>query len=265
MRDRQRLFASIDNFDHKAFAAADLGFVWAANTNVVPSSMWMTLQAFRDPALLARIRAELTANVDAAAISELELDSANLDNLNLMQSVYAKVLRLYVQAYSVRYTGEKQLQVNDWIVPRRSIILASTTEAAMDPTFWNTKAGAHLVHTFWAERFLVHPDNPTSGPMAKPPMTARTGSPKPFGTQPKFSLAGTTGWWFPYGGGPRQCIGRAFSKRAMIGACAAMVSFFDIEILASEKDLGLDPKFYGLGGQGLVGKVRFRIRRRRLE
>lgn len=61
--------------------------------------------------------------------------------------------------------------------------------------------------------------------------------------------------WLPYGGGPRECIGRAFSKRAIIAAGAMMVTSFEMEILVDEKALGMDPKIYGLGGQQPMGKV----------
>lgn len=59
-----------------------------------------------------------------------------------------------------------------------------------------------------------------------------------------------------------MCMGRAFSKRAIIAASAMMVTLFEVEILADEKALRMDPKFYGLGGQQPIGRVPFRIRKR---
>ena len=138
----------------------------------------------------------------------------------------------------------------------------------MDSTLWNTKDGEHPVDTFWADRFLEYPGDPSSGPIKKKEregsQPAKQSSFDTVDNEPKFSLAGTNGVWVPYGGGPRVCIGRTVSKRAMIAASAMMVALFDVEILADEKALQMDPKLYGLGGQLPVGQVPFRIRKRRI-
>ncbi|KAL9128893.1 MAG: hypothetical protein Q9217_002515 [Psora testacea] len=268
MRERHGphgIFASVDNFNQDSCAASDLGFIWAATTNLVPSAMWSTLETFKDPSLLARVRAEIKACCccNPTALSEGRFDSQlTIQALPLMQSIYAETLRLRVRAYAARYTDREQIRLNEWIFPKESILLVSTTPAHIDQTFWNTKGGAHPVDRFWSDRFLVYPNDPLSGPLAEPMKQPTTPSPSD-ATAPKFSLAGTNGSWFPYGGGPRVCVGRAFSKRAIIAACAIMVIMFDIEILAEEKDLQMDPKFYGLGGQQPMGKVPFRIRRRK--
>ena len=44
-----------------------------------------------------------------------------------------------------------------------------------------------------------------------------------------------------------------------------MTTMFDLEIMADEKALAMNPKYFGLGGQLPVGAVPFRIRRRRIE
>lgn len=61
-----------------------------------------------------------------------------------------------------------------------------------------------------------------------------------------------------------MCIGRAFSKRAMDAASAMTVMLFDVGVLADEKALRMDPKFYGLGGQQPMGRVPFRSGKRRV-
>ena len=80
---------------------------------------------------------------------------------------------------------------------------------------------------------------------------------------PQYSTAGTEGMWIPYGGGTRACPGRFYSKHVMIAACAMMVTMFDMEILAGEDALKMNPMFYGFGGQHPIGKVAFRIRKKR--
>ncbi len=238
-----------------------------ANTNLVPSAMWCALEIFKDSSLLSRTRAELEDICLPNALSEAHFSSQTLVGLPLFQSIYAETLRLRVRAYAARYTDRSELQLNEWTFPRKSIILVSTTPAHMDSSVWNTRNGDYPVNVFWADRFLIYPNDPLSGPMTRkatgedsPPSSLLPGAT----TVPKFSLSGTNGIWLPYGGGPRVCIGRTFSKRAIITAAAMMISLFDVEILADEKALRMDPKFYGLGGQQPTGRVPFRIRKRNM-
>ncbi|TGO52383.1 hypothetical protein BCON_0142g00090 [Botryotinia convoluta] len=272
IRERQAeggIFATTDNFGEDARAACDLGFIWAANTNLVPSAMWTTLETFKDPSVLERVRNELSGTFhDNTPIHRTAFTASQLQTLPLLQSVYAETLRLRVRAYAARYTDRKAFCIKKWFFPKKSVILVSTTEAHMDESFWNTKSGMHPIDKFWADRFLVYEGDPTSGPQKKQPhsqvqsknMKASKSSP---GQGPKFSLSGTNGSWLPYGGGARACIGQTFSKRVMLAACAIMVTKFDVEILADEEALVMDPKFYGLGGQRPLGKIPFKIRRRK--
>ena len=229
--------------------------------------MWSALEIFKDAGLLSRARAELNASCSPTALSETNFSSKTLLALPLFQSIYAETLRLRTSAYAARYTDRSELQVNEWTIPEKSIILVSSTAAHTDPNVWNTKNDKHPVHQFWADRFLIHPNESASGPIVNQAATQVSSlSSLPYTnseTTPKFSLSGTNGIWLPYGGGPRMCVGRSFSKRAMIAASAILISLFDVEILADEKALEMDPKYYGLGGQHPMGKVPFRIRKRK--
>ncbi|KAF7876781.1 hypothetical protein EAF04_001864 [Stromatinia cepivora] len=267
IRERQGdggVFATTDN----ARAACDLGFIWAANTNLAPSAMWTALETFKDPLILERVRSELSGTFRQSSIRRAAFDASTLQTLPLLRSIYAETLRLRVRAYAARYTNRTAFSIKNWFLPKKSVILVSTTEAHMDESFWNTKSGMYPVDKFWADRFLVYDDDPTSGPQKKGPLSqlqpgdikASESSPA---KGPKFSLASTNGSWLPYGGGARACIGQTFSKRVMLAACAMMATEFDVQILADEEALGMDPKFYGLGGQRPVGKVPFKIRRKK--
>lgn len=228
--------------------------------------MWSTLETFKHASLLTRARAELEVSFSPAALSDANFSSQILVTLPLLQSIYAETLRLRVRAYAARYTDQSELQLNEWIFPKNSVLLVATTPSHMDSAVWNTKNGNHPVDTFWADRFLEYPGDPSSGPVKRPatqdgqqPALSPTNA---TATGPKFSMSGTNGIWIPYGGGPRVCVGRTFSKRAIIAASAFMIALFDVEILADDKALRMDPKFYGLGGQMPMGKVPFRIRKR---
>lgn len=60
-------------------------------------------------------------------------------------------------------------------------------------------------------------------------------------------MNGMRGSWIAYGGGTRACPGRHFAKWEIMMTCALIVSIFDVEILADEVALEMNPADYGLG------------------
>ena len=242
-----------------------LTFAESANTNIVPSAMWMIYETFRDPSLLARVRDQISQSFKTReeALS-IKFDVESKHSLPLIKSIYAEVLRLRIHVYCVRYTGKEELHINKWTIPKEKILLVATAPAQSDESFWNTKNGTHPLDTFWAERFLVYPNDPQSGPVKRQASANREDSfdSKESGRQPIFSLEGTEGLWIPYGGGTRSCPGRFFSKQVMVSLCVLMTTLFDLEILAGEKAGNMNPLFYGFGGQHPNDKIPFRIRKR---
>lgn len=228
--------------------------------------MWMILEVFKDKSILSRVRTELeTSFPNEDAILPMKFDNQTTQALPLLKSVYAETLRLRILVYALRHTGNQDLQINSWVLPRQKLVMVATGPAHRDPTFWNTKNGLYPVDKFWADRFLVYPNDHLSGPhLSTCPQTIENDAQKNTKDEaPKFSIEGTEGMWIPYGGGTRSCPGRFYSKHVMIAACAMMVTMFDMEILAKDDALKMNPLFYGFGGQHPIGKVPFRIRRRR--
>lgn len=254
------------------------------------------METFRDPSLLHRVRSELKSTFDAAAISRVEFDVDKLLKSPLLQSIYSETLRLRIQMYIMRYTDRNELRLHQWIFPKNSVVLVSTTTAQTDKEFWNTgKENNHPVDKFWADRFLVYPNDSYSGPCSRKAAAAQNSAnnekqwksssnlasvateSEPLGAttpaidnQPQFSLSGTNGHFIPYGGGPRICPGRHFAKRGIISACAIMATMFDVEILlpldgVDGKEFRMNSSFHGLGGQPPAGKVPFRIRKRQCD
>jgi cytochrome P450 len=224
-----------------------------------------------DPEVFYRVRNALKESFGSTVIAEVNFDIDKLLKVPLLESIYCETLRLRIQMYIMRYTDQNELRIDRWIFPKKSIVLVSTVPAHTDKRVWNTgDGGAHPVEKFWADRFLVYPDDPDSDPCRKaaaptkgeqvrpPHATASTGP-------PNFTLSGTSGHFIPCGGGPRSCSGRHFAKRRIIAACAIMTTMFDIEILADDNALAMDPAFHGLGAQSPIGKVPFRIRKRQGE
>ncbi|KAK8116328.1 cytochrome p450 domain-containing protein [Apiospora sp. TS-2023a] len=263
VRSRQKVLLAVDRQDDKALAAADLGLIWASVTNVVPSSMMCALHIFRSPGLCDRLRASLSDTVDA---SDGHIDMDKVLRKPLLSSVYAETLRLHLQAYVTRSSPHADVKLASWWLPKNRLCMVNTYASHMDAGFWNTRDGTYPVESFWAERFLIDPNDPKSGPVrhgipnsqytrpAAPPKTDQ-GNDEPF-----FSVEGLEGAWIPYGGGYAACPGRHFAKRIIFYTTSTLLSMFDVQILTDELDW--DSSSFGLGTQKPKQQIRFRIKKR---
>ncbi|KAI1456428.1 cytochrome P450 [Annulohypoxylon moriforme] len=245
-RERQGMFLKMDGFDYDAIASQDFGAIWAARNSITAAS-WAIFEIFRDPELLASVRRE----VDGCALTNtdggLRFDIDQLLRLPILQAVYAETLRLRMDFYIVRMPDRVVMNIQNWVIPRRKVIVTPTTVAHMDSKAWNTGINnEHPVDQFWIGRFLKYPSQPHDH------------------ASPKFSTKEFEGSWIPYGGGPRQCPGRHFAKRQILLTTALMVSLFDCEILEEGKDIQGDSTLMGFGSgvSSPTGKVPVKIRRR---
>jgi len=181
--------------------------------------------------------------------------------------VYAEVLRLRVEIQSVFYSDREDIQVNEWRFPKKSLLLVPTGPAHRDPDFWNTRDGEHPLDTFWADRFLVYPNDPLSGPRRKTAAALSKSEQDRIQNlidrgKPRFVSTGMADSYMPYGVGERTCPGRGFSRREIVAFCASIVNDFDIELLTTQKHFESSTTFYGLGTQRPLGSVPFKVRRR---
>ncbi|KAI1400296.1 cytochrome P450 [Hypoxylon fuscum] len=253
-RERQEMFLEMDGFDYAAIASEDFGAIWAVRNSITAAS-WAIFEIYRDPELLASVRAE----VDACAINcedgRIRFDVDQLLRLSVLQAVYAEILRLRMHFYIVRMSDRVDMNIRDWVIPRRKVVATPTTVAHMDSQVWSTGLKNECpVDQFWVGRFLKYPSKSDSG-NTKPHDSAFS---------PTFSTKEFEGSWIPYGGGPRQCPGRHFAKRQILLTTALMVSLFDCEILEEGRDIQEDftLKGFGSGVSHPAGKVPMRIRRR---
>lgn len=231
--------------------------------NTSPAALLAVWHIYKEPFLLQRIRTELHEQFGSQSIKDV--NPKELLDLHLLQSVYAETLRLYTEIYIMVSSSQADVGLGRWRLPKDSIGLLNSSLSHRDARFWSTKDGLHPVDSFWADRFLTDPDDPSSGPV-NPAVreelgikTARqhrwAGSGKPF-----FSTDGLEALWFPYGGGYSICPGRHLAKNVILSTCALLVNEFDIEFLTDT--LTFDKWRFGLGLGTPTNALPFRIERR---
>ena len=227
-------------------------------------ALWNIVEIFRDSELLARVRVELKA----ANLQGIPHDQymERVLSLPLLQSIHAELLRLRVQVQTIFSCDQHDIRVNEWRFPRKSLVVVPAGAAHRDSKVWNTKNGEHPLDQFWADRFLVHPDDPQSGPLknGESGRVTRTSEHTESPADPKRARFVTTGLsdsFIPWGIGERTCPGRGFARREIISVVAMMVEKFDIEILLSEQNFDMSGTYYGFGTQRPSRNIPFRIRR----
>jgi cytochrome P450 len=226
--------------------------------NVIIAAFWVAYEIFRDPKLLSRFRSDIASCADSSRPSGFNPEQ--LIRLPLLQSIWAETLRLRVHIFNSRQAGSKELNVNNWMIPKRSFMFVASTPAHFDCSAWNTGPnGKHPVDTFWADRFIVYPGDKSSGPNRQ----ISNGSK---GDAPYFQLdASMSGSWIPFGGGVNTCPGRQFAKREVLLTCATLASCFDIEIEQADAKLEMDWSTCGFGTLKPKRPVPFRMRKAHFE
>ena len=234
---RQLYMSKMHFMDAEATAAEDLGFMFASNANAVPATGWMSLFAFHDPQLLGRVRRDVEDSFVSGVAGEQsrKLDIDKLCSKPLLQSMYAECLRRNSGMLIGRTPRNGPFNLGKWLYPEGNLIMLSARAAAMNADIWNTGSpkDPRPLNEFWADRFVVYPDDPSSGPLKNPePRTEKL-------ERPEFSLRGLSGAWFPYGGGLLTCPGRHFAKNEIIAGLAVLVTSYDIELKVHH---GFDPQ-----------------------
>jgi Cytochrome P450 len=229
-------------------AASDLIFIFGLASNAIPATGWILmhlLDPFGDKTLLPRLMKELKSTVGP----DSKPDISKLIALPLLQSIFQEVLRLYTDVLIARDTNEDLVLPFDYgkksmLLRKGTVIMASSYIGHHDTNVWNDPPA----NEFYAERFLKH--NPETG-------------------KDVFSLAGTNGKLFPWGGGKSICPGRIFAKQEVLGAVAMILLKFKFESLGyidskGEGVLtfpGLTDAFVGSGIMANDGDVKVCIQR----
>ncbi|KAL8721387.1 MAG: hypothetical protein Q9225_001934 [Loekoesia sp. 1 TL-2023] len=276
MRSRHAYLPKIQHLgDADALASQDLGLLWAENANSIPAIFWMIYEALRQPGLVQKALDEVVASQAWCSIpSDPCVDIETLCSVPILQSLYAETLRLYTSLFSLRSAIYGDFKLDSFTIPKGELIAVDSRVSAMDNSIWNTGKTAttegetHPLDQFWAERFLMYPNRPGTGPLRADLSSPREVQTKAIthsdGDDCRFTTEGLAGAWTPYGGGSRQCPGRNFAKQEIIVGFALILSMLDIELICT-KNMGHvkpDIRYYGLGTLPPKGKIPFRMRRR---
>ena len=239
----------------------------SATANAIPAMGWMLLEVLQRPALLAKVREEISPFVSwhPSEPDQMVVEIDSLCSQTLVQSIYAEVLRFHNGTVINRVPRTSNFMIAGWHFPKDKPIMVSTYDTARDTSVWNqgTVNDPHPVYEFWPERFIVDPSNPFSGPVV-PDMAIqqRMTDAAPEKSSPRFTMDRTEGSWVPYGGGSRMCPGRHFAKKEIIVTMAMFLTAFEIELLDTGSGIENDMDYFMFGVMHPKGKVPARIRRR---
>lgn len=246
-RARQR-FYMFKGFASNAKASSDLGMIFGLSSNAIPASCWMLLHILDpngDKTLLLRVLAELETARRADGINVPALVS-----LPLFQSILQEILRLYTDVLVARDVhsdltlpldnGERNLRFH-----RGDLIMAPSWLGHRDSNVWNNPSP----DVFYAERFLKR--DPDTG-------------------EDVFTMTGTAGKFFPFGGGKTICPGRVFAKQEVMAAVATVLLNFDIQPASFVDGQGRETKrfprlgkgFQGAGVMAMEGDMMVRMKRK---
>lgn len=257
--------------------SSDVHRIYRANANSAHTVFWLVYETLRSTTATLGVRDAIrfAQAQESKSSSRIHFDFDSFCSSPLVQSLYAETLRLRSSVLVMRNLNRKDLVLDDWIVPRGTVAGVSTYDAHQSENVWNTgsEENPHPLTEFWAERFLVYPDDGNSGPL-KPKLLqpqhrttpSRSSSPvKPAAgaasdKAPYFSIDVLSGIWIPYGGGQNKCPGRHFAKQEILLTMATLFSYFDIELIGPAPIV--DWSSYGTGVLAPKGSVRFRIRKR---
>ncbi|KAK0264467.1 hypothetical protein LTS09_001946 [Friedmanniomyces endolithicus] len=270
------------NLTPRTGASLDLGLTFGLASNVIPATGWMLMHLLNpsaDPSILPRILKEL----HEAELPDGTLDIPVLVSQPLLQSLWTETLRLYLDALVTRNLTEDLLLPLDEdgkrVVRLRKgeNVFAPSWLGHHDPVTWSSP-GKVAANEFDAERFVVR--------------DAKIG-------RESFSVGGTAGKYFPFGGGRTVCPGSKFvlgrlicmapyrkrilaywyrvttgifAKQEALGALAMVLLRFDLEVLGfvdekkkpTEAFPGLARAFVGSAVVVPGGDVRVKLRRKQM-
>jgi cytochrome P450 len=154
---------------------------------------WTLWLLAKHPACLAKLRAELDDRLGNALP-----DKASVENLPWLRRVLSESLRLYPPAFRISRTCVQRCEIEGFIVEPGTEVIISQWSVQRSRRYY--EAPEKFLPERWTPEFQA--------------------------TLPRFA-------WFPFGGGPRTCIGDGFALMESSIVVSSMVQCFDLELPSS--------------------------------
>ncbi|MBV8859191.1 MAG: cytochrome P450 [Acidobacteria bacterium] len=156
---------------------------------------WTWYLLSQNPEVEARLHAELTE-----VLSGRPPTAEDLPRLRYTEMVFAESMRLYPPAWILGRRALEDYEVGGYSIPRGALVILSPYIMHRDPRFWPEP------ERFDPERFT---------PEAK-------------ASRPQFS-------YFPFGGGPRRCIGEGFAWMEGVLVVAALAQRWRLRLVPGQR------------------------------
>jgi len=176
-------------------------FLNAGHDTVTDGVLWTLILLAKNPEAKERVRQEITGAVGAGPLS-----GEALTHMPYLGRVFHESLRLYPSAWAFARTAIEADRFGKYVIPAGAMVAISPYVTQRSPRFWDRP------EVFNPDRFL----------------------PAEAGSRLRFA-------YFPFGGGPRQCIGAGMAMIEAPLILASIVQRFDFE-LASSGDVVPDPR-----------------------
>ncbi|MFD9302338.1 cytochrome P450 [Streptomyces sp. NPDC060048] len=197
--DLLSLLAAASSTDDGEFDAAELReqvliFLLAGHETTATSLAFSLHLLGRHPGIQSRARAEI-----AAVLGDRTPGAADLDRLPYLTQVLKEAMRLYPAAPTIGRSSVAAAEVDGHTIPAGADVILAPWVTHRHPRYWPDP-----------ERF--DPDRFT---------------PEAEAARPRYA-------WFPFGGGPRACIGQHFSMLESVIALAMILRAYEFEAVDAE-------------------------------
>ncbi|MDQ3702453.1 MAG: cytochrome P450 [Chloroflexota bacterium] len=191
---------------------------------------WTLYLLSRHPEVARRLRQEI-ATVLAGRVPTV----LDLPNLRYTTMILEETLRLYPPAWALSRMAIDDDEVGGYRIRAGSLVFLSPYVTHRHPAFWENPEG------FDPQRFAEPPasEPPASEPATGEPTEAR---------RPRFA-------YFPFGGGPRQCIGNTFAMMEAQLLLPTILQRFQLDLVPGHR-VALQPMITLRPRYGMLMRVR---------
>ena len=127
--------------------------IHSSTANAIHSAFWLIFELCRHPEDLRRVREEIRSSELPVSDDLKAYDMVKLANSDLLQSMYAETLRLYV-AMIVMRSPQEDFKLRDWTLKAGKTVSLFTYAQHRDTTIFSND-NEHPINDFWADRFMI--------------------------------------------------------------------------------------------------------------